>query len=126
MRTSKELEGQDTHRDTAAEVFSMHPEAVTTDQRRSAKAINFGMLYGMPITEVQDMVDIMKTLETKKTKKTKELSTLQSEQLNEGEQAMTTEQMINFHMNWGGSSGSSVMKTLETKKTKELIIKRML
>ena len=123
MRTSKELVGRDTHRATAAEVFSTHPEAVTTDQRRSAKAINFGMLYGMPITEVQDTVDIMKTLETKKTK---ELSTLQSKQLNEGEQAMNTEQMINFHMNWGGSSGSSVMKTLETKKTKELIIKRML
>ena len=39
--------GQDIHRATAAEVFSTHPEAVTTDQRRSAKAINFGLIYGM-------------------------------------------------------------------------------
>lgn len=39
--------GQDIHRATAAEVFSMHPDEVTTDQRRSAKAINFGLIYGM-------------------------------------------------------------------------------
>ena len=39
--------GQDIHRATAAEVFSVEPEAVTTDQRRSAKAINFGLIYGM-------------------------------------------------------------------------------
>ena len=39
--------GQDIHRATAAEVFSIHPEQVTIDQRRSAKAINFGLIYGM-------------------------------------------------------------------------------
>jgi DNA polymerase-1 len=39
--------GQDIHRATAAEVFSMHPDEVTTDQRRSAKAIYFGLIYGM-------------------------------------------------------------------------------
>ena len=39
--------GQDIHRATAAEVFAVEPEAVTTDQRRSAKAINFGLIYGM-------------------------------------------------------------------------------
>ena len=39
--------GQDIHRATAAEVFSTHPEHVTIDQRRSAKAINFGLIYGM-------------------------------------------------------------------------------
>ena len=39
--------GQDIHRATAAEVFSTHPEQVTIDQRRSAKAINFGLIYGM-------------------------------------------------------------------------------
>jgi DNA polymerase-1 len=35
------------HRATAAEVFGIAPEAVTGDQRRSAKAINFGLIYGM-------------------------------------------------------------------------------
>jgi DNA polymerase-1 len=39
--------GQDVHRATAAEVFGVAPEAVTNDQRRSAKAINFGLMYGM-------------------------------------------------------------------------------
>ncbi|MGJ7550216.1 DNA polymerase I [Pseudomonas alloputida] len=37
----------DVHRATAAEVFSVALEDVTTDQRRSAKAINFGLIYGM-------------------------------------------------------------------------------
>ena len=39
--------GEDVHRATAAEVFGVVPEAVTSDQRRSAKAINFGLMYGM-------------------------------------------------------------------------------
>ncbi len=39
--------GADVHRATAAEVFSTDPGAVTADQRRSAKAINFGLIYGM-------------------------------------------------------------------------------
>jgi DNA polymerase-1 len=39
--------GADIHRATAAEVFGVAPEAVTADQRRSAKAINFGLIYGM-------------------------------------------------------------------------------
>jgi len=38
---------QDIHRATAAEVFGVAPEKVTSDQRRSAKAINFGLIYGM-------------------------------------------------------------------------------
>ncbi|MGO3983466.1 DNA polymerase I [Pseudomonas sp. SAS7] len=37
----------DVHRATAAEVFSVALEDVTTDQRRKAKAINFGLIYGM-------------------------------------------------------------------------------
>ncbi|VVN02857.1 DNA polymerase I [Pseudomonas fluorescens] len=37
----------DVHRATAAEVFGVDLAAVTTDQRRSAKAINFGLIYGM-------------------------------------------------------------------------------
>ena len=39
--------GADIHRATAAEVFGVAPERVTPDQRRSAKAINFGLIYGM-------------------------------------------------------------------------------
>src|SRR6185369_5842832 len=38
---------QDIHRATAAEVFGVAPEQVSADQRRSAKAINFGLIYGM-------------------------------------------------------------------------------
>jgi DNA polymerase-1 len=39
--------GADVHRATAAEVFGVALEAVSSDQRRSAKAINFGLIYGM-------------------------------------------------------------------------------
>ncbi len=38
-------QGEDIHRATAAEVFA--PEAVSDEQRRAAKAINFGLIYGM-------------------------------------------------------------------------------
>jgi DNA polymerase I len=37
----------DVHQATAAEVFSVEPAAVTSDQRRTAKVINFGLIYGM-------------------------------------------------------------------------------
>jgi DNA polymerase-1 len=37
----------DIHRATAAEVFEVAPEKVTNEQRRAAKAINFGLIYGM-------------------------------------------------------------------------------
>lgn len=40
-------EGLDIHRATAAEVFGLPLDKVTTEQRRSAKAINFGLIYGM-------------------------------------------------------------------------------
>jgi len=40
-------QGLDIHKATAAEVFGQSLEAVTADQRRSAKAINFGLIYGM-------------------------------------------------------------------------------
>ena len=39
--------GQDVHRRTAAEVLGIALEDVTNDQRRQAKAVNFGLLYGM-------------------------------------------------------------------------------
>ncbi len=40
-------EGLDVHKATAAEVFGVELGEVTADQRRSAKAINFGLIYGM-------------------------------------------------------------------------------
>ncbi len=40
-------EGMDVHRATAAEVFAVEPSAVTNEQRRYAKTINFGLIYGM-------------------------------------------------------------------------------
>lgn len=39
--------GKDVHKATAAEVFGISLEEVSVDQRRSAKAINFGLIYGM-------------------------------------------------------------------------------
>jgi DNA polymerase-1 len=39
--------GEDIHRATAATVFGVAPELVTAEQRRAAKTINFGILYGM-------------------------------------------------------------------------------
>jgi DNA polymerase-1 len=60
---------QDVHRATAAEVFETSLEDVTAEQRRSAKAINFGLMYGMSAFglakqlgisrgEAQDYVDL--------------------------------------------------------------------
>jgi DNA polymerase-1 len=40
-------EGADIHRHTASEIFNVTLDDVTSDQRRSAKAINFGLIYGM-------------------------------------------------------------------------------
>ncbi len=62
-------EGQDIHRATAAEVFAVAPDQVTNDLRRSAKAINFGLIYGMsafglaqqlglPRNQAQDYIDL--------------------------------------------------------------------
>jgi len=62
-------EDRDIHQATAAEVFGARLEDVTVDQRRSAKAINFGLIYGMsafglarqlgiPRHEAQDYVDL--------------------------------------------------------------------
>ena len=39
--------GEDIHRRTASEVLGLFPEMVTDEQRRQAKAINFGVIYGM-------------------------------------------------------------------------------
>jgi len=40
-------EGADIHRATAAEIFGRHPTEVTAEERRYAKVINFGLIYGM-------------------------------------------------------------------------------
>ena len=40
-------EGIDIHRQTAAEVFGIHPELVTSEMRRQAKVVNFGIIYGI-------------------------------------------------------------------------------
>jgi DNA polymerase I len=40
-------QGMDVHRATASEVFSVAPEQVSSEQRRYAKTINFGLIYGM-------------------------------------------------------------------------------
>jgi DNA polymerase-1 len=61
--------GQDVHTATAAEVFSVELQQVTHDLRRSAKAINFGLIYGMSAfglakqlgigrTEAQDYIQL--------------------------------------------------------------------
>jgi DNA polymerase-1 len=39
--------GEDVHRRTAAEVFGVPPDQLTSEQRRYAKVINFGLIYGM-------------------------------------------------------------------------------
>ncbi len=41
------ISGFDIHTDTASRVFGVAPDAVTIEQRKSAKAINFGIMYGM-------------------------------------------------------------------------------
>lgn len=50
--------GQDVHKATASEVFSVPLEEVSTDQRRSAKAINFGLIYGMSAFGLANQLDI--------------------------------------------------------------------
>lgn len=50
--------GLDVHSATAAEVFSVSVDEVTKDQRRSAKAINFGLIYGMSAFGLAKQLDI--------------------------------------------------------------------
>ena len=53
--------GLDVHRATAGEVFGVPPEEVTDDQRRSAKAINFGLIYGMSAFGLARQIGVSRT-----------------------------------------------------------------
>ncbi|MFL1453871.1 DNA polymerase I [Marinobacter sp. GN3S48] len=50
--------GEDIHKATAAEVFGVSVSDVTGDQRRSAKAINFGLIYGMSAFGLARQLDV--------------------------------------------------------------------
>ena len=52
---------EDIHRITAAEVFSVSEEAVTEAQRRQAKAINFGLMYGMSSFGLAKQMNVSRT-----------------------------------------------------------------
>ena len=54
-------EGIDVHRATAAEVFGLAPDEVSADQRRYAKVINFGLIYGMSAFGLARALDIDNT-----------------------------------------------------------------
>lgn len=50
--------GDDVHRDTAAEVFGVAPGDVTAEQRGRAKAVNFGIMYGISAFGLAEQLDI--------------------------------------------------------------------
>jgi len=50
--------GEDVHRATAAEVFGITPIEVSNEQRRAAKAINFGLIYGMSAFGLAKQIDV--------------------------------------------------------------------
>jgi DNA polymerase-1 len=54
-------EGRDVHEATAAEMFGVAPDAVGAEQRRAAKAINFGLMYGMSAFGLAARLDVDRT-----------------------------------------------------------------
>jgi DNA polymerase-1 len=53
--------GEDVHRATAGEIFGVVPSEVTSDQRRAAKVINFGLIYGMSAFGLAKSLDMDRT-----------------------------------------------------------------
>lgn len=52
------LDGMDIHTATAAQVFDMPPEMVTSEMRRAAKAVNFGIVYGIGAYSLSNDIDV--------------------------------------------------------------------
>ena len=52
------IEGADIHAATASQIFDIPPEDLTSDQRRSAKAINFGLMYGMGPKRLSETIGV--------------------------------------------------------------------
>ena len=52
------LHGEDIHTHTAALIFGVHPDLVMSDQRRIAKTINFGVMYGMSAFRLSNELQI--------------------------------------------------------------------
>lgn len=52
---------EDVHRSTASQVFDIEISKVTKDQRRKAKAINFGLIYGMSAFGLAKQIDVSRT-----------------------------------------------------------------
>ena len=55
------IEGTDVHKATAALIYGVEPEAVTPDMRRTAKTINFGVIYGMSAFRLANDLGISRT-----------------------------------------------------------------
>lgn len=55
------IEGTDVHRATAALIYSVEPDAVTPEMRRTAKTINFGVIYGMSAFRLANDLGISRT-----------------------------------------------------------------
>ncbi|MDI9325223.1 MAG: DNA polymerase [Alphaproteobacteria bacterium] len=53
--------GEDVHTSVASKMFNVRIDAVTKDMRRSAKGINFGILYGMGAQALKDVLGVTKT-----------------------------------------------------------------
>ena len=55
-------DGVDVHKSTASLIFGVKPEQVTSDMRRTAKTINFGVMYGMSAFRLSNELKITRTL----------------------------------------------------------------